>query len=174
MAVVTRFAITGMENAFPERSIHYLRLNIPDEAESDIDVVFDQTSDFIASSGVPTLVHCQMGCSRAPTVVIAYLMKHKGLKLSEAYNLVLERRPIIEPNPGFWRQLERYECKVFKYEYDHTMNSPLYASRTFPCRLKHSTLPLIDFLGNYIKTEFEDDFDDDLWEVTLQKLFIKR
>lgn len=142
--------LSGMDNAFPELGISYLRLNISDEAESDIAVVFDQTSDFIANSGVPTLVHCQMGCSRAPTVAIAYLMRHKGLQLSKAYNLVLNSRPIIEPNPGFWKQLERYECKIFK--------------------LKESTLPLIDFLGDYMKTEFEDEFDDNLWEAAYEEV----
>ena len=66
-----------------------------------------------------TLVHCQSGISRSATVVIAFMMKHRGMKLMEAYRAVWERRPAINPNDGFFRVLQDYEmthCGVTKGE----------------------------------------------------------
>lgn len=47
-----------------------------------------------------------MGVSRSATVVIAYLMQHRSMSLVEAYAHVKERRPMINPNAGFWKQLD--------------------------------------------------------------------
>ncbi|XP_061576460.1 dual specificity protein phosphatase 14 [Cololabis saira] len=52
-----------------------------------------------------TLVHCSAGRSRSPALVMAYLMRSEGLSLRRAHELVLEARPFIRPNAGFWRQL---------------------------------------------------------------------
>lgn len=62
-------------------------------------------------------VHCQSGISRSATVVIAYLMKHYrassqsdvvGLGLMSAYEIVYNRRPVINPNDGFFRALQHF------------------------------------------------------------------
>lgn len=53
----------------------------------------------------PVLVHCMAGISRSATFVLAFLMKHRGMRLLEAFEYVLERRPIVQPNVGFARQL---------------------------------------------------------------------
>jgi hypothetical protein len=60
------------------------------------------------------LVHCQRGVSRSATVVIAYLMKHRGMSRDDAYVLVKGRRPLVDPNIGFWEQLADFgrSCRV--------------------------------------------------------------
>jgi dual specificity MAP kinase phosphatase len=39
---------------------------------------------------------------RSPTVVIGYLMKHRGWRLAEAYKWVKDKRPSIQISEGGW------------------------------------------------------------------------
>ena len=50
-------------------------------------------------------VHCEMGCSRAATVMIAIIRHFEISSLQAAYNYVKHKRPWIAPNPGFLEQL---------------------------------------------------------------------
>eukprot|EP00929_Paragymnodinium_shiwhaense_P072871 TRINITY_DN36997_c1_g2_i2.p1 TRINITY_DN36997_c1_g2~~TRINITY_DN36997_c1_g2_i2.p1 ORF type:complete len:312 (-),score=39.86 TRINITY_DN36997_c1_g2_i2:48-983(-) len=54
------------------------------------------------------LVHCDMGCNRAPTLVLAFLVSC-GLTLRQAYRFILSVRPGIDPLPPYRRGLESYE-----------------------------------------------------------------
>lgn len=54
---------------------------------------------------VPTLVHCIAGRSRSAAVVVAALMRAKGMTISEAYDLVKSKR-MIQIHPGFTRLME--------------------------------------------------------------------
>ena len=42
-------------------------------------------------------------------MVIAYLMRHEGKSLKEAYEFLKSKRSLIKPNYGFWAQLVDYE-----------------------------------------------------------------
>ena len=50
-------------------------------------------------------MHCMAGVSRSATLVIAYIMKKYKMSLDEAKKLVEAKRPFINPNPGFIKQL---------------------------------------------------------------------
>lgn len=52
------------------------------------------------------LVHCNAGVSRSATVCIAYLMAIEAMTFPQAYDLVKSKRPCIQPNAGFMRQLK--------------------------------------------------------------------
>lgn len=56
-------------------------------------------------AGVNVYVHCHTGISRAPSVVIAYLMEYQGFTYPGAYAHVKKYRPQIRPNSGFRRLL---------------------------------------------------------------------
>jgi len=43
------------------------------------------------------------------TIIVAYLMKSRGMSLSEALQHVKTKRPQAAPNRGFIRQLEDFE-----------------------------------------------------------------
>jgi dual specificity phosphatase 12 len=53
-------------------------------------------------------VHCTMGFSRSPTIILAYLMYKYGYTLTRAMNHVRKIR-YIGPNEGFTKQLMAYE-----------------------------------------------------------------
>lgn len=53
-----------------------------------------------------TLLVCFAGTSRSPSVVLAAIMKAKGLALPQALDVLKARAPHISPNPGFMAQLE--------------------------------------------------------------------
>ncbi|XP_074120279.1 dual specificity phosphatase 28 isoform X2 [Sminthopsis crassicaudata] len=62
-----------------------------------------------ARAGGTCLVYCKNGRSRSAAVCTAYLMRHGGLSLEQAFQVVKKARPVAEPNPGFWAQLRKYE-----------------------------------------------------------------
>lgn len=60
------------------------------------------------------LVHCSAGVSRSPTIVVAYLMKHRNMSLRTALGHVVRIRPQVSPNPGFIEQLKDMEMELYK------------------------------------------------------------
>ncbi|CAD8173745.1 unnamed protein product [Paramecium pentaurelia] len=75
---------------------------------------FEEAIDFIDINRQQTnvLVHCHAGVSRSATIVIAYLMKTQNMSLEQAFKHVQNQRRIVNPNPGFMRQLKQYESKL--------------------------------------------------------------
>ncbi|XP_036623976.1 dual specificity phosphatase 28 [Trichosurus vulpecula] len=67
-----------------------------------------------ARAGGTCLVYCKNGRSRSAAVCTAYLMRHSGLSLEQAFQVVKKARPVAEPNPGFWSQLQKYEDALQK------------------------------------------------------------
>eukprot|EP01062_Namystynia_karyoxenos_P009647 TRINITY_DN13405_c1_g1_i1.p1 TRINITY_DN13405_c1_g1~~TRINITY_DN13405_c1_g1_i1.p1 ORF type:complete len:434 (+),score=91.52 TRINITY_DN13405_c1_g1_i1:102-1403(+) len=59
----------------------------------------------VTESSAAVLVHCEMGRSRSASVVLAWLMLHRGKSLSDAWATVQRIRPIVSPNAAFCRQL---------------------------------------------------------------------
>ncbi|XP_031533661.2 dual specificity phosphatase 28 [Vicugna pacos] len=94
----------------------------PGVAEMRVPVFDDPAEDLLAHleptcaameaavrAGGACLVYCKNGRSRSTTICTAYLMRHRGLSLARAFQTVKSARPVAEPNPGFWSQLQKYE-----------------------------------------------------------------
>lgn len=62
------------------------------------------------------LCHCGAGVhalgSRSSSLVLLWLMEKHGLSLREANEYAKQRRPYINPNPGFLCQLGRHEERL--------------------------------------------------------------
>lgn len=60
------------------------------------------------------LVHCSAGISRSPTLVLAYMIKKKKIKLDEAFQTMRQLRTIVDPNISFILQLREWEKKCLE------------------------------------------------------------
>jgi len=95
--------------------IAYHDFPIADDGSANIRQHFAATArllDTAVEQQRPTLVHCVHGQSRSPTIVLAWLMRHTERSLVDVYTLVKSRRPLIDPNSGFRRQLRDDEWSL--------------------------------------------------------------
>ncbi|KAM8822231.1 dual specificity protein phosphatase 14-like [Synchiropus picturatus] len=98
----------------PLDGLRVLQVPVQDRPHAPLDRYFRLVSDSILQNGSgSTLVHCSAGRSRSAAVVMAHLMRCEGLSLSQAHRRLLERRPFVRPNVGFWRQLMALEQRLF-------------------------------------------------------------
>ncbi|XP_064784633.1 dual specificity phosphatase 28 [Oncorhynchus masou masou] len=115
---VTLCINVSKQQPFPESSrIAVLRVPVYDDPTEDLYRYFDSCADAIrdeASKGGHTVVYCKNGRSRSATICVAYLMKYRKLSLAEAFTKVRTSRSVVDPNSGFWAQLERYEQELRK------------------------------------------------------------
>ena len=118
-------------------NMHIKEFDIP---ETNLYRYFDKTNKFIHNAVLDNkniLVHCTMGISRSTTIIIAYLLwsyyiydkrvnKHgltqaevgiykKQYKLKDIIKYIQYRRPQINPNIGFIKQLNAYEKTLIEY-----------------------------------------------------------
>lgn len=90
----------------------YKKYPFIDEEFENIQDSFQDTFEFIETarkSESRMLVHCFMGMSRSSSIVIAYLMKLNQWNFNKSFEFVKKKRPIIDLNPGFKKQLIEYE-----------------------------------------------------------------
>ncbi|KAI9671776.1 MAG: tyrosine protein phosphatase yvh1 [Alyxoria varia] len=99
------------ENLTSRPFIH-LQIDIEDMEDENILEFFPRMNKFmkdaLAVDGQAIFVHCAMGKSRSATTVIAYMMQQLRLNPTEALERLRTARPQVEPNDGFWEQLELF------------------------------------------------------------------
>jgi len=98
-------------------SMKYCRVAVYDVETADMMTFLWGATTFIHSvltngSSSSVLVHCRRGISRSATVAIAYSIRYHGLTRDEAYSHVKRMRPQINPNRGFWNQLQTFEERL--------------------------------------------------------------
>ncbi|KAK7387798.1 hypothetical protein VNO78_22591 [Psophocarpus tetragonolobus] len=99
--------------AHPQDFIYKI-IDVVDKEDEDLKQYFNECFDFIDEAkrqGGGVLVHCFAGRSRSVTIVVAYLMKTRGMSFSEALQHVRSIRAAAAegPNRGFICQLEDFE-----------------------------------------------------------------
>ncbi|XP_053294139.1 dual specificity phosphatase 28 [Pleuronectes platessa] len=114
---VTLCINVSKQQPFPSTSVTKLQVPVYDDPNEDLYSHFDRCADAIqkeTNRGGRSVVYCKNGRSRSATICIAYLMKHRRLNLTEALQKVKTSRHVIDPNPGFMSQLQRYEHDLRK------------------------------------------------------------
>jgi protein-tyrosine phosphatase len=103
---ITHILLCGEELGilFPNDFV-YFKINLHDWEEDSIIPYINETNNFIKNSNI-VLVHCNAGVSRSPSIVIAYLIKEKKMNFDDAFNLVKNKRKIINPNETFIKELK--------------------------------------------------------------------
>uniref|UniRef100_A0A665UJP6 Tyrosine-protein phosphatase domain-containing protein n=1 Tax=Echeneis naucrates TaxID=173247 RepID=A0A665UJP6_ECHNA len=124
---------SGLENvSYPLLDgLQVLHVPIQDQPHTPLRQCFDHVAEQITQNQTrTTLVHCTAGRSRSPALIMACL------KVSASVKQVIEQRPFIRPNAGFWRQLMDYERALFAAlvqnlpEMHVLQLSPLWSSQT--------------------------------------------
>lgn len=54
------------------------------------------------------LIHCAAGISRSASIIIAYLIQYRKMDMVDAFRLLKNARPSIQPNPSFLKQIQQY------------------------------------------------------------------
>ncbi|KAF9044743.1 hypothetical protein BDZ89DRAFT_1127780 [Hymenopellis radicata] len=97
----------------PENSgFQVYKVNILDERSVDLKPYLEAVCthiDGLLRSGQNVLVYCQQGVSRSATIVIAYLIRKRGMTYDSAFALVHARRACVKPNDGFVKALKEWD-----------------------------------------------------------------
>ncbi|PNF18396.1 Dual specificity protein phosphatase 19 [Cryptotermes secundus] len=113
---ITHILSLGIKPIILDETLSHMYIPILDLPETNIMSSIDQCFTFIDNAiqtGECVFVHCNAGISRSAAVVIAYLMRKKCMSYQEAFLHLKTRRSVINPNPGFVKQLKDYE-KIIK------------------------------------------------------------
>jgi len=92
--------------------IEYHTYDVTDNENSDIANFFEDCHAIMRkcfADNIGIFVHCNQGRSRSASIILSYLIKYESMTLKQAWNHVKDRRRIIMPNSGFWKQLIQYE-----------------------------------------------------------------
>jgi protein-tyrosine phosphatase len=87
--------------------INYLQLPLKDEPSQRLLPYFKHVVEFIQESlkHGPVLVHCELGISRSPSMIVAYLLATKGMNVQEAFQHLSSFSPSVNPLPSFRKEL---------------------------------------------------------------------
>ncbi|KAF7309579.1 hypothetical protein MIND_00328900 [Mycena indigotica] len=97
---------------------HRMHISVADRSDADILQYLTQATAFIVAAleqndDNNVLVHCFQGVSRSATIVCAYLVATTSMDSFEAVGYVQAKRPIVCPNLGFRRQLQRWSAENY-------------------------------------------------------------
>jgi protein-tyrosine phosphatase len=148
VAILNDEDLVGISDLLVQAKFNHHYFPAYDITAQNLDELFPAIFAIIDSSGTPipkpkvVLVHCMMGISRSATIVLAYLMYSRKMRLDDATRHVLQQRLCIFPNDGFIRQLIKYEHKLFG-------SMSLSEALTGPSEARTSFLPDYDGLCKY-------------------------
>ncbi|KAJ3787848.1 protein-tyrosine phosphatase-like protein [Lentinula aff. detonsa] len=96
---------------FPSTGPNHLMIAVDDSEYDDLLIRLPEACKFIQKAlgeGGRVLVHCVMGVSRSATVLSAFLMQSRKFSPSQALEFIRSRRPCVQPNYGFLKQLHAF------------------------------------------------------------------
>lgn len=91
-------AIVELGAEYARHGMEFHRVPVEDYNETDLDALLSRavgTLHGLLSGGHTVFLHCNAGYNRAPTVAIAYLCTHHGMRLAAAVEHVKSQRPCV-------------------------------------------------------------------------------
>ena len=126
---------------YKNNNVDNMYITLPDSPDANIIQYFGKTYDFInkhISKGENVLVHCMAGISRSSTIVLNYIMRKMYENnevvscpcrlLNEVIDYARTKRPIVNPNDGFKKQLL---MAAIQYQKDWRQNYDKQYNRMF-------------------------------------------
>lgn len=110
IGVVINLCFHKCDSPFKDR-LRYYEYQLPDHGDYEIMKHFDEIGGIIERelhSGARVLVHCQKGLSRAPTIVLAFLISFHRMSYDEAFAFLQAKRPDINPILNYTIDLTTY------------------------------------------------------------------
>jgi len=109
---ITHVLTLGCKPTRTDPDIKNKFLDITDHPLTNILLHFDECFDFMDEAlqndgGI--LVHCHLGQSRSPAIIMGYMMNRLQAGLVEVWKNILKSRKCVWPNVGFKIQLQCYE-----------------------------------------------------------------
>jgi protein-tyrosine phosphatase len=105
-----------INNYYPDDFV-YINYKIDDSEADNIEEYLDSSYKILKdNSDKNILVHCYMGASRSASIVIYYLMKENNLTFKQAFDILKNKRPLINPNIKFVEVLLKKEEVLLKKE----------------------------------------------------------
>jgi len=98
-----------------EADFTYANYPFEDHPSAILSNAFDDACEVIERhmhQGLTSLVHCSDGNNRSAAFCLAFLMRKKRATLKQAWNLVKNVRPTVNPYPNYLQQLVWYERQV--------------------------------------------------------------
>lgn len=118
--IVTAAVSDGVGALYPDTFCYEL-VDLSDDSAAPLLPCLARTSSFISTAlgaGHSVFVHCKVGTSRSVSLVIYFLMEHKGMSLRAALLHVMAQRatnpkaPYTHPNRGFMKTLIEEEARM--------------------------------------------------------------
>ena len=99
-----------MKREVGEKTIYRIGiLDSPQEKETMMAVLEYMIPELVTTKKI--LFHCFAGISRSSTLAIAYLVATQHKSVDETLALIVSKRPIVRPNPGFMDVLHQWSEK---------------------------------------------------------------
>lgn len=96
----------------PESKYEIFHFPMDDDANASLLDQMDEAAETIhkyVSRKKKIYVHCVRGISRAPAILIYYLMQYKKFSFDRAHDLIRVIRPVVSINSNFERELRTIE-----------------------------------------------------------------
>ena len=105
-------AVAGVSETYPDK-YKYLTLPILDNTSQDMNEYFYACNTFVSNAlssddNHRVLIHCMVGASRSATLAAAYIYSETGHDMNDIISAMRDKRDIVNPNPNFVQQLQRY------------------------------------------------------------------
>lgn len=103
-------------NFFPDE-FNYINVCVEDTNTNSIidllDKILIDINNYITNNNNKNvLIHCFMGSSRSASILIGYMIKYMGLNRRDSLNFLKEKRPIVNLNNNFFKELGIYETNI--------------------------------------------------------------